>query len=277
MSKELDTETGLYYYGARYLEPKYSKWLSGDPALGEYIPQVPINDEAKKHNENLPGMGGVFNTVNLHAYHYAGNNPVKYTDPDGKISIPAAGDHETALNIATKNLKFSPPIGEIKGYPETGKYAWRAYNDTIFKKACEDYNNEYGLSPDDDAYMSPKMLKAWAMVEAGGANDKAAFLSDPLQVNNFYDWVDEKTRICGLQKGQKMIPKTSAAAAILWWRYKGYRHDDQGKEATWLGNWHAFRGYNGNTNPPPKPANSDRETHGEYYADRVLELYEDSK
>jgi hypothetical protein len=29
-------------------------------------------------------MGGVFNYVNLHAYHYAGNNPVKYTDPDGR-------------------------------------------------------------------------------------------------------------------------------------------------------------------------------------------------
>jgi hypothetical protein len=28
-------------------------------------------------------MGGVFNYVNLHVYHYAGNNPVKYTDPDG--------------------------------------------------------------------------------------------------------------------------------------------------------------------------------------------------
>jgi len=24
-------ETGLYYYGARYLDPKYSRWLSGDP------------------------------------------------------------------------------------------------------------------------------------------------------------------------------------------------------------------------------------------------------
>jgi hypothetical protein len=29
-------------------------------------------------------MGGVFNYVNLHVYHYAGNNPVKYTDPDGR-------------------------------------------------------------------------------------------------------------------------------------------------------------------------------------------------
>ena len=80
-------ETGVNYYGARYLDPKYSRWLSGDPALGDYIPKAPIDDEAKKHNENLPGMGGVFNVVNLHLYHYAGNNPVKYTDPDGRDII----------------------------------------------------------------------------------------------------------------------------------------------------------------------------------------------
>jgi hypothetical protein len=30
-------------------------------------------------------MGGVFNTVNLHVYHYAGNNPVKYVDPNGRF------------------------------------------------------------------------------------------------------------------------------------------------------------------------------------------------
>ena len=83
-AKELDEETGLYYYGARYLDPKYSMWISCDPALGEYIPQAPVNDEIRKNNQNLPGMGGVFNTVNLNLYHYAANNPVKYTDPDGR-------------------------------------------------------------------------------------------------------------------------------------------------------------------------------------------------
>ncbi len=85
--KELDEETGLYYYGARYLDPKYSRWLSADPALGDYIPGAPINDEARKRNKNLPGMGGVFNTVNLHLYHYAGNNLVKYLDPDGRAVV----------------------------------------------------------------------------------------------------------------------------------------------------------------------------------------------
>jgi RHS repeat-associated protein len=85
--KELDEETGLIYFGARYLNPQTSMWLSADPAMGEYIPVAPINDDAKKHNQNLPGMGGVYNYVNLHVYHYAGNNPVKLTDPDGRIDV----------------------------------------------------------------------------------------------------------------------------------------------------------------------------------------------
>ena len=103
--KEMDEETGLYYYGARYLDPKYSMWISTDPALGEYIPQAPISDEAKKHNQNLPGMGGVFNTVNLNLYHYAANNPVKYLDPDGRQSYPTDGSG--ALAKQSKELTFT--------------------------------------------------------------------------------------------------------------------------------------------------------------------------
>ena len=63
------------------------QWISTDPALGEYIQKAPIDEEAKKYNQNLPGMGGVFNHINSNLYHYAGNNPVKYTDPDGRYSV----------------------------------------------------------------------------------------------------------------------------------------------------------------------------------------------
>jgi hypothetical protein len=56
-------------------------WLSTDPALGEYLPEAPVNDEARERNGKLPGMGGVFNTVNLHLYHYAGNNPGEVHGP----------------------------------------------------------------------------------------------------------------------------------------------------------------------------------------------------
>jgi hypothetical protein len=31
-------------------------------------------------------MGGVFNLVNMQMYHYGGNNPLKYVDPEGRIT-----------------------------------------------------------------------------------------------------------------------------------------------------------------------------------------------
>jgi RHS repeat-associated protein len=98
--KELDHETRFYYFGARYLDPKASRWISGDPALGEYLPSAPVNEEARKRNGSLPGMGGVFNYVNLHVYHYGGNNPVRYVDIDGEFiinnvaeGVPSARDY----------------------------------------------------------------------------------------------------------------------------------------------------------------------------------------
>jgi RHS repeat-associated protein len=101
--KERDKESGLYYFGARYLDPKTSRWLSTDPAMGEYIPSAPVNDEARKRNGNLPGQGGVFNYVNLHVYHYGGNNPIKYVDPNGRDIVLIGRDVTRAFNYLYSN------------------------------------------------------------------------------------------------------------------------------------------------------------------------------
>jgi RHS repeat-associated protein len=78
--KERDEETGNYYYGARYLDPRTSRWLSGDPAMGDYIPGL------GKDNKKLPN-GGIYNTINFHVYHYSNNNPITYVDPDGEAVV----------------------------------------------------------------------------------------------------------------------------------------------------------------------------------------------
>ena len=113
--KELDGETGLYYYGARYLDPRISRWLSVDPAMyeGDYLPSTPNSDEARKRNQNLPGMGGIYNYVNFHVYHYGGNNPIKYVDPDGEyIATPWT---IASLTIGVASLYFNIKSGNTSG------------------------------------------------------------------------------------------------------------------------------------------------------------------
>ena len=89
-------------YGARYLESRTGRWLSADPAMGEYIPS-PGQDTAK-----LPGLGGIYNTVNLHVYHYAGNNPVKYTDPDGNDFILSVYKSAGKMDVTRTPIRGTP-------------------------------------------------------------------------------------------------------------------------------------------------------------------------
>jgi RHS repeat-associated protein len=145
--KERDEETGLYYYGARYLDSKTSRWLSTDPALGDYIPGVPINDEAKKHNQQLPGQGGIFNTINSHLYHYAGNNPVKYTDPDGRrFSLASIWKAATKWHYEKRDARneMTEPIEDI----QKGKDGWEVEPRDAFHQGGENGHNTKYTNPD---------------------------------------------------------------------------------------------------------------------------------
>jgi len=76
--KELDTETGLYYYGARYYDPRVQMWASPDPILAQYMRGSP--------------NAGVLNPAHLGLYTYARNNPVTFRDPDGKDATITFGE-----------------------------------------------------------------------------------------------------------------------------------------------------------------------------------------
>jgi hypothetical protein len=47
----------------------------------------------------------VFNYVNIHVYHYAGNNPVKYVDPDGrKLAYAPSSSSKFKLDVFMMKL-----------------------------------------------------------------------------------------------------------------------------------------------------------------------------
>ena len=66
-AKEFDEETGMYYYGARYYEPRLSLWMSCDPKQEKY--------------------------PNVNSYCYANNNPIIFIDTNGKEGIVVSGQH----------------------------------------------------------------------------------------------------------------------------------------------------------------------------------------
>ena len=82
--KELDPQTGYYYYGARYYDPVVSRWLSIDPLAEKY-----------------PGLS---------PYNYTANNPVMLVDPDGR---------ETVRNEESDDIIYIGNDGKVSRVVET--------------------------------------------------------------------------------------------------------------------------------------------------------------
>ena len=120
--KELDEETGLYYFGARYYAPRESIWLSVDPLAEKY--------------------------PNMSPYNYCLNNPLNLVDPDGRdvidplLIMKIRGNRASNLQGMVRNSGSRPHQGfdlEAKiGTPVL------AVKDAIVFKIIKDEKAAYG-------------------------------------------------------------------------------------------------------------------------------------
>ncbi|MBU0706385.1 LysM peptidoglycan-binding domain-containing protein [Patescibacteria group bacterium] len=83
--KELDDETGLYYYGARYYDPLIGRFVSVDPVEGD-----------------------LKNPQTFNKYTYVLNNPVMLVDPTGMVNVKTGevekGDTMTSITGTYNNV-----------------------------------------------------------------------------------------------------------------------------------------------------------------------------
>ena len=94
--KELDEETGLYYYGARYYDGRTSVFLSVDPLA-----------------EKFPGIS---------SYAFVANNPVRFIDPNGEEFTESAAKWFKKLwnNVTNRIEKNNVQMGRKMNMVETG-------------------------------------------------------------------------------------------------------------------------------------------------------------
>ena len=134
--KELDTETGLYYYGARYYDPRVSLWLNTDPLSGYNPIQETEHYIDGQHNN------GVFNPMNHNTYGYTYNNPVIYVDPTGKQAYFIHGTSSNSKRWSDKTVNTLLKITNNKHYYRT--FNWKApltNNQKTRGKAAEELSN----------------------------------------------------------------------------------------------------------------------------------------
>ncbi|WP_181042778.1 RHS repeat domain-containing protein [Apibacter adventoris] len=95
--KELDEETGLSYYGARYYNPKESVWLSVDPLAEKY--------------------------PNVSPYTYTFQNPIKFIDPTEMMPEDGDGLGDPPEKRRTDVYTSSSIKGGGRKLTETGSYS----------------------------------------------------------------------------------------------------------------------------------------------------------
>lgn len=122
--KELDEETGLYYYGARYYSPRESIWLSVDP-LAEKFP-------------------------NVSPYVYCFNDPVNVIDPDGRDGIRVVDEKNKTITI--RATYYVQTESRYSKNSSSGLSGYSAKEIASMQKTTNDYLNGLGSSISEGDY-----------------------------------------------------------------------------------------------------------------------------
>ena len=152
-AKEFDEETGMYYYGARYYDPRLSLWMSCDPKQEKYY--------------------------NNTTYCYTVNNPIIFIDPNGKDWIkhnhtyfynPLIKSKEDVEQYYGKGYEYLFPSGTL--YATDHSYS---YDLAIGGHVQNSYTKEFILGTTETAYGStiinsnqyisqyePSFMEKWA-------------------------------------------------------------------------------------------------------------------
>ncbi len=108
VNKEKDEETGLSYFGARYMDTGIGRFLAADP-----VKIVGANGQINQAIMNDPQR--------LNMYSYGLNNPYRYVDPDGRevisffdiaTGVLSTTDLDTRQTVNTSAYSGGNPYGE---------------------------------------------------------------------------------------------------------------------------------------------------------------------
>ena len=153
-AKEFDEETGLYYYGARYYDPRISLWISTDNSEEKY--------------------------AEFSSYCYVGNNPIILNDPNGNDWLrtdkkyfydPSVTSQEDATNKYGKETKYLFAAGTL--FAKSGAYS---YDLEVGGHVKDSYTGEYIAGQfttpagstviNNNQYLSSRELSFWEKMSA---------------------------------------------------------------------------------------------------------------
>jgi len=211
--KERDAETGLDYFGARYYRPSVGRFTTTDPAY-----TIPEN---------------ILDPQRWNKYAYARNNPLRYTDPDGRdfrdFMTGAAnafgsnfwfGKGRTAGG--NEDFQFGQFVGDLASIP--AGYAWGDAGATIGGLGLAGAPESAGLTLIATGAGVGMMVQGGTASLAGLANAGMYLAKNSGDTGSYTVTFESNKRYHG--KGPESRANDSAKRV-------GTEHDDPAKKVRW--------------------------------------------